>query len=166
MNGFYFRKKMKSDSNRLTFCKTDSLSFSRLMILMATFFPATQCTPNFTNPIYLRCMHIELYTFIYSFTEKVLLLTFSSIILRFYPEGKNKLGVRKVGLTRLAFPEGFIHSVGAYILTRIYTATMVISLHCADPDLRTSTFTKIPFLCVSLQLLFSPILFFFLWSVH
>ena len=32
----------------------------------------------------------------------------------------------------MAFAEGFIHSVRTYILTRIYTATMVISLHCAD----------------------------------
>lgn len=33
-----------------TFCKTDSLNFSRLMILMATFFPATQWTPSLTKP--------------------------------------------------------------------------------------------------------------------
>uniref|UniRef100_A0A182IJH7 Uncharacterized protein n=1 Tax=Anopheles atroparvus TaxID=41427 RepID=A0A182IJH7_ANOAO len=31
---------------------TDSLSFSRLMILMATFFPSTQCTPSFTRPVW------------------------------------------------------------------------------------------------------------------
>lgn len=30
---------------------TDSLSFSLLIILMATFFPVTHCTPNFTRPI-------------------------------------------------------------------------------------------------------------------
>uniref|UniRef100_A0A182Q250 Uncharacterized protein n=1 Tax=Anopheles farauti TaxID=69004 RepID=A0A182Q250_9DIPT len=31
---------------------TDSLSFSRLMILMATFLPSTQWTPSFTSPVW------------------------------------------------------------------------------------------------------------------
>lgn len=31
--------------------RTDSLNFSLLIILMATFFPDTQCTPSFTRPI-------------------------------------------------------------------------------------------------------------------
>lgn len=34
----------------ITFISTDSLSFSRLIILIATFFAVTQCTPNFTRP--------------------------------------------------------------------------------------------------------------------
>lgn len=34
----------------LTFISTDSLSFSRLIILIATFLPITQCTPNLTRP--------------------------------------------------------------------------------------------------------------------
>lgn len=36
--------------SRSTFINTDSESFSRLMILMATFFPCTQWTPSFTKP--------------------------------------------------------------------------------------------------------------------
>lgn len=35
----------------LTFISTDSLSFSRLIILMATFLPSTQCTPSLTRPV-------------------------------------------------------------------------------------------------------------------
>ena len=34
----------------LTFIRTDSVSFSLLTILMATFFPVTQCTPSLTKP--------------------------------------------------------------------------------------------------------------------
>ena len=34
----------------LTFINTDSLSFSLLTILMATFFPETQWTPSLTKP--------------------------------------------------------------------------------------------------------------------
>lgn len=34
----------------LTFINTDSLNFSRFIILMATFLPVTQCTPNLTRP--------------------------------------------------------------------------------------------------------------------
>lgn len=37
-------------SCELTFINTDSLSFSRLIILMATLRPSTQCTPNLTKP--------------------------------------------------------------------------------------------------------------------
>lgn len=35
----------------LTFIKTDSDNFSLLIIFIATFFPSTQCTPNFTKPV-------------------------------------------------------------------------------------------------------------------
>ena len=35
----------------LTFINTDSLSFSLLIIFIATFFPSTQWTPNFTSPM-------------------------------------------------------------------------------------------------------------------
>ncbi len=35
---------------QLTFIRTDSLNFSLLMILTATFFPLEQWTPNFTKP--------------------------------------------------------------------------------------------------------------------
>ncbi len=35
----------------VTFIRTDSLSFSLLIILIATFFPSTQCTPNLTRPV-------------------------------------------------------------------------------------------------------------------
>lgn len=34
----------------LTFCKTDSVNFSLFIILMATLFPDTHCTPSFTRP--------------------------------------------------------------------------------------------------------------------
>lgn len=34
-----------------TFINTDSLNFSRLIILIATFLPRTQCTPSFTRPV-------------------------------------------------------------------------------------------------------------------
>jgi len=36
--------------SRSTFINTDSESFSRLIILIATFLPNTQCTPSFTKP--------------------------------------------------------------------------------------------------------------------
>lgn len=40
--------------SRSTFINTDSDSFSRLMILMATFLPNTQWTPSFTRPANIR----------------------------------------------------------------------------------------------------------------
>ena len=45
-----FFKKEKRVSIKHTFKRTDSLNFSRLTILIATFLLVTQCTPNFTNP--------------------------------------------------------------------------------------------------------------------
>ena len=38
----------------LTFISTDSLNFSLLIILMATFLPITQWTPSFTSPVTLN----------------------------------------------------------------------------------------------------------------
>lgn len=38
-------------SDLLTFISTDSESFSRFTILMATFCPVMQCTPSFTRPM-------------------------------------------------------------------------------------------------------------------
>ena len=38
----------------LTFSSTDSESFSRFMILMATFWLVTQCTPSLTSPLICR----------------------------------------------------------------------------------------------------------------
>lgn len=44
----------------LTFISTDSLSFSRLIILMATFLPITQCTPNLTSPATGECKRVSI----------------------------------------------------------------------------------------------------------
>lgn len=56
----------------LTFISTDSLSFSRLIILMATFLPITQCTPNLTSPATGECKRVSIsfstYIYIYIVT--------------------------------------------------------------------------------------------------
>lgn len=49
----------------LTFISTDSLSFSRLIILMATFLPITQCTPNLTSPARGECKRVSISFFTY-----------------------------------------------------------------------------------------------------
>lgn len=51
--------------SRSTFINTDSESFSRLIILIATFLPNTQCTPSLTKPkvkkikIFTLCRHTQ-----------------------------------------------------------------------------------------------------------
>ena len=48
--------------NIQTFISTDSLSFSRLTIFIATFFPVTQWTPSLTRPEKIKVNHIDSYT--------------------------------------------------------------------------------------------------------
>lgn len=53
---------------KLTFISTLSLNFSLLIILIATFLPVTQCTPNLTKPVKIQ-LAFE-YTFVVLFSKK------------------------------------------------------------------------------------------------
>lgn len=52
--------RLRAESITLTFCNTDSVSFSLFIILMATRFPDTHCTPSFTSPAKKREEEISL----------------------------------------------------------------------------------------------------------
>lgn len=111
------------------------------MILMATFFPATQCTPSFTKPISSPNVNVNVNVpFLFPFfmktiqTKSALRLTGNGFGQPLHTLFLHSRKLLPKELTGLSFPKGFIHSVGTYILTRIYTAAMVIALHCAVPE--------------------------------